>query len=160
MTNNKTIEVRSQTILEEINKNKCMGLLNKVIKDETDDKHRPIYVFKYADDLKKVIDQFVFDTALGERSLDGDKWNNFNADSFYGASKENTIITRSYRIVNDIFRAGYAANLCASFYDKGNKRGFVFLANDEIRDIKTAGDQESKRRYEENLKNQEKASNE
>lgn len=156
----KTIEVKSLIVLEEISKNKCMGLLNKVIRDETDDKHRPIYVFKYADNLMEVINRFMYDPALGERSLDGDRWDSFNTDAFYGANKENIVITRNYRIINDIFEAGYAGNLCASFYGKDNKRGFVFIANDEIREIKAKGDAESKAMYEAKMKKQENTANE
>ncbi|MDU7337931.1 MAG: hypothetical protein E7L17_07450 [Clostridium sp.] len=180
MTNqktSKTMEVKSLTVLEEISKNKCMGLLNKIIKDETDNLHRPIYVFKYANNLNEVIGKFgvntnqneVFTTSVvrcvsdssttcfnfDDRSMDGDRWDNFDANSFYGAEKENTVITRNYRIVNDIFEAGYAGNLCGSFYGKDKKRGFVFIANDEIRAIKAKGDAESKAHYEGKMKNQE-----
>lgn len=149
------ITVRSLALLKELSKAKCLGLLAKIEEYKHDPASRPVYRFIDKDDVRAVVKQFIDSYGKDDRSMDD--WSEFYADKFYSADKEKTIVTRNLRIANKIIEAGYAINLCGVFKDRNShKKTFIFLANDEIRKIKTEGDAESAAWYAERMKDGEK----
>ncbi len=147
------ITVRSLALLVEISKAKCLGSLVKIEEDKHDPACRPVYKFADNQNVRDVVKQFNETVGTDDRSMDD--WSAFSVAQF--RAKENTIVTRNLRITNKIIESGYGINLCSVFKDrKSNKKTFIFLANDQIKKIKTEGDAESAAWYAEKMKDGEK----
>lgn len=146
---NNFVEVRSLSLLKEFSKAKCLGSLVRIEEDKHDPACRPVYKFADKDDVRAVVKQFIDTYSADDRSMDD--WSSFNAAQFRAC--EDTIVTRNFRIVNQIIEAGWGMNLCGVFKDpNSHKKTFTFLANDEIKQIKTEGDAASNAWYAEKIK--------
>lgn len=147
MKQNKIIYVRSLALLRELSEAKCLGSLIRIEEDKFDPACRPVYLFADNENVRAVVKQYIDTYCVDDRSMDD--WTTFYAAKFYAAEKD-TILTRNFKIVDEIINTGYGVNLCNVFYN--GKKTFVFLANDVIKDIKTKGDAESAKRYAEMVK--------
>ena len=147
------ITVRSLALLVELSKAKYLGNLIRIEEDKLDPACRPVYKFADNQNVRAVVKQFIDKNGADDRSMDN--WSAFSVAQF--RAKENTIVTRNLRIANQVIESGWGINLCGVFKDrKSHKKTFIFLANDEIRKIKTEGDAASAAWYAERMKDGEK----
>jgi len=141
----KYIDVKSLMLLKEIAKANCLGLFIGINKDMKSEAEYPQYRFANKPDISAVVDNFIKEHGIDDRSLDGDIWNDFDREKFWDCDKNKTIFTRNYSIVSKIIEAGYGANLVSVERDFSNrKKLFIFIKNDEILKIKIEQDKISR----------------
>lgn len=133
--------VKSLDLMKKICENKCIAYLHSVVKHQD---HNAMYVFIDNPKINKIIEQY------GIENIDYIT-RDFNYTLFNNFDNGKTIITRNCRIVDAIFEAGYAGNLCETFQDLSGRRAFRFISNPVIKEIKARIDKSSEQLHYEKI---------
>ena len=113
----------------------------------------PIYCFGASEGVMRIVSDFMVRHNMRcDRTTDGDIWKSFDSDILNAETKPNAIVTRNLRVVSRATSEGYGYLLSRTCVDQHKKKTFVFHYNERIAEIKAEEDLQSKKRYEEKIK--------
>ena len=147
-TDLKVITFESATLFEKLVEGNQLKNLKSV-----KSKPYPTYCFNATENVMSIVSDFMVRHNMKcDRTVDDNIWEAFDKDILGAETKPNVIVTRNLRVVKRAVSEGYGYMLMRTCVDQHKKKTFVFYANERIAEIKAEEDLESKKRYEQKIK--------